>query len=84
MSLDPGLIDEDDGPPIHLTTNWAKSLLYRMGFVKRKGIKEQFLFDIEVVVKMEDIPDDLILNWDHTTINIVPVSSWTMNQKGEK
>ena len=33
---------------------------------------------------MEDIPDDLILNWDHTAINIVPVSSWTMNQKGEK
>ena len=93
----PGLIDEDDGPAIHLTTNWAKSLLHRMGFVKRKGcstkklmvhnfeeIKEQFLFDIEVVVKMEDIPDDLILNWDHTAINIVPVSSWTMNQKGEK
>ena len=93
----PSLIDEDDGLTIHLTTNWAKLLLYRMGFVKRKGcstkklmvhnieeIKEQFLFDIEVVVRMEDIPDDLILNWDHTAINIVPVSSWTMNQKGEQ
>ena len=32
---------------------------------------------------MEDIPDELILNWDHTAINIVPVSTWTMNQKGE-
>ena len=93
----PSLIDEDDGPTIHLTTNWAKSLLYRMRFVKRKGcstkklmmhnfeeIKEQFLFDIKVVVRMEDIPDDLIFNWDHTAINIVPVSSWTMNQKGEQ
>ena len=33
---------------------------------------------------MEDLPDDSILKWDHTTINIVPVSSWTMNLKGKK
>lgn len=36
------------------------------------------------VVKMEDILDELILNWDHTPINIVPGSSWTMAQKGAK
>ena len=47
------------GGPILITANWAKSLLYHMGFVKRRGsttmkitvnndesIKEQFLFDI--------------------------------------
>lgn len=68
-----------------------------MGFAKRKGcstkklmvhnfdeLKEQFLNDICTVAIMEDIPDELILNWDHTAISIVPVSSWTMNQKGEK
>ena len=33
-------------------------------------VKEQFLNDIVAVVKMEDIPDELILNWDHTAINI--------------
>ena len=30
----PGLIDKDNGPIIHLTANCAKLLLYRMGFVK--------------------------------------------------
>ena len=95
--FNPTLFGETNGPALELTPNWAKSLLYRMGFAKRKGcstkklmvhnseeIKEQFLNDIVTVANMEDIPDDLILNWDHTAINIVPVSSWTMNQKGEK
>ena len=27
----------EDGDPITLTTNWVKSLLYRLNFVKRKG-----------------------------------------------
>ena len=34
----PGLIDEDNGPTIHFTANWAKSLLYWMGFVKQKDV----------------------------------------------
>ena len=33
---------------------------------------------------MEDIPDDLIMNWDHTAVSIVPGSQWTMAQKGAK
>ena len=41
-------------------------------------------FDILAVVKMEDIPDDLILNWHHTAVSIVPGSQWTMAQKGAK
>lgn len=49
-----------------------------MRYVKRKGctekkiqvqdfegIKAQFLTDIKAVVTLEDIPDQLILNWDH-------------------
>ena len=67
-----------------------------MNFVKRKGysttkngydfenIKVNFLNDVFAIVKMEDIPDELILNWDHTPKNIVPGSSWTMAQKGAK
>jgi len=47
-------------------------------------LQEQFLNDIIIVAIMEDIPDELILNWDHTAISIVPVSSWTMSQKGEQ
>lgn len=27
---------------------------------------------------MEDIPNELVINWDHTGIHYVPVSNWTM------
>ena len=30
------------------------------------------------------MPSDLILNWDHTGINVVPGSQWTMEAKGSK
>ena len=33
---------------------------------------------------MEDIPRELIFNWDHTGISIVPGLSWTMELKGSK
>ena len=85
------------GGPILITANWAKSLLYRMGFVKRRGsttmkitvnnfdgIKEQFLLDIQTAVEMEDIPPELVFDWDQTGISIVPGSSWTMELKGAK
>ena len=55
-----------------LTKAWAKSLLIRMGFVKRKGStsaklpvpefekrKEQYLSDIRAEVIMNDIPHPL-------------------------
>ena len=72
------------GGPITITKNWAKSLLYRMGFVKRKGcstvklsvtnfdeLKDQYLMDIKSVVEMEEIPPQLVFNWDQTGISIV-------------
>ena len=33
---------------------------------------------------MEEIPPELILNWDQTGLNLVPASTWTMEQKGKK
>jgi len=33
---------------------------------------------------MEDIPADLIINWDHTVLKYVPVSNYTMEHKGAK
>ena len=45
-----------------------------------EGTKSQFLMDVEAVVTLEDIPNQLILNWDHTAINVVPTSSWTMEE----
>ena len=91
---DPQLLAENGGP-LQLTTTWAKSLLHRMSYVKRKGcsakklqvhdfegVKQQFLIDIRAVVTLEEIPKDLILNWDHTGLKIVPTSCWTMEEKG--
>ena len=33
---------------------------------------------------MEEIPAELILNWDQTGIKIVPSNTWTMDQQGSK
>ena len=33
---------------------------------------------------MEDIPNDLVVNWDHTGINCVSVGNWTMAIEGLK
>ena len=68
-----------------------------MQFVKRKAttkskitvphfdaLKEQYLLDIKVIVTMEEIPPDLVVNWDQTGINYVPVSQWTMEKRVPK
>ena len=31
---------------------------------------------------MEEIPEELILNWDQTGIKMIPMNSWTMEQEG--
>ena len=33
---------------------------------------------------LEDIPIELVINWDQTGIYYVPVSNWTMAKEGEK
>ena len=33
---------------------------------------------------MEDIPKELLINWDQTAMKIVPSSSWTMEKCGTK
>ncbi len=33
---------------------------------------------------MEEIPSELVINWDHTGIHYVPVSNWTMAKEGSK
>ena len=82
---------------IELTKSWAKSLLHRMGMVKRRvsskakvdvenfdRIKEGFLLDIQNVVSMDEIPPALVINWDQTAIQYVPTSSWTMEEEGAR
>ena len=77
-----------------LTTSWAKSLLKRMNFTKRRAStkcsysadelekeKKTFLSQVLDVVGLDDIPQELIFNWDQTGINLVPTALWTLDKK---
>ena len=33
---------------------------------------------------MDEICKDMIVNWDQTGVNYVPISSWTMEEEGSK
>ena len=68
-----------------------------MGYVKRKcsnagkisptqfaETQEIFLADIKAQVLMNNIPDELIFNWDQTRVHLVPTGEWTMHRAGEK
>ena len=85
------------GGHIELSRQWAYSVLTRMKFVRRKATTSKskhtpanfeqlkgFLNDVVSVVTMEEIPPQLILNWDQTGIHLVPASSWTMDKRGSK
>ena len=87
----------EHGGHIHITKAWAKSLLVRMGYVKRKcsnagktsvlhfkELQDAFLTDIQAEVVMNDIPHELIINWDQTALQLVPTGQWTMHRAGEK
>ena len=75
------------GGPTTLNTPWAKSLLKRMNFTKRRvstksthptddleEVKKTFLTEILETVEFNDIPPELIFNWDQTGINLVPTA----------
>ena len=92
----PSLLKEHGGS-LDLTKKWAESFLRCRGFVKRKAtkaarklppdypdLKIAYLKRIEDEVKNNDIPADLLINWDQTGSKLVPVSSWTMAEEGCK
>ena len=39
--------------------------------------------DIQAEVMMNEIPDELIINWDQTPLHLVPTGQWTMHRSGE-
>lgn len=93
-SHDSGLL-ACNGGHIKCTKQWAKHFLTRLGYVRRKATtkaslsdidfeaqKYQFLFDIQTIIEMEEIPSELVINWDHTGVHYVPASNWTMEKKG--
>ena len=47
-------------------------------------VKRQHVQDMELVISMDEIPDDLAVNFDQTGIHYVPVLDWTMAEKGAK
>ena len=97
MKHDSNLLDTNGGA-ISLKKGWANHLLTRMGMVKRKAstakskvtmedfddVKAQMLADVKCTVEMEDIPLDLVINWDQTAIHYVPRSHWTMAKAGSQ
>ena len=97
LAKDRSLLVENGGH-IGITKSWAQSFLRRMGMVKRKGTtskkifnvenfeneKDKFLTDVRNKMENNDIPKQLVINWDQTGINIVPVSQWTMEVEGAK
>ena len=80
-----------------LTKAWAQSLLNCMGFVKCRGttkcsisaenfesLREEYLNNVSTTVIMEDIPPEMVLNWDQTGLRIIPSKSWTMEKRGSR
>lgn len=69
-----------------------------MGFVLRKVTtakgrysperftveKRRFLDEVVLTVEQEEIPPELIINWDQTGIRLVSSASWTWEEKGVK
>ena len=95
-SRDQGLLAQHGGH-IQITNNCARSLLTRMGYIKRKcsnagkvavprflELQGDFLADIQAEVVMNEIPTELILNWDQTALHLVPTGQWPMHRSGEK
>ena len=87
----------EHGGHIRLTKSWAVSLMQRMNFVKRHGstkakinfsvkeftcMKQKYLSQIVKLALEKKAPPQLVINWDQTGVNIVPASSWTMEEEG--
>ena len=83
------------GGSLSLGRGWAVSILRRIGFVKLKGtkaarkvpekfesLKTDFLAKVQSVCTKHKIPASLVLNMDETALPIIPVSSWTLAEKG--
>ena len=92
----PALLTQHGGH-IDITKAWAKSLLIRVGYVKRKcsnarnitvahfeEVREEFLADIKAEVLMNEIPPQLIFNWNQMAIQLMPTGQWTMHRAKEK
>jgi hypothetical protein len=82
-------------PPERIGLQWAKSFLNRHHYVKRKGtkaarkipedfplIKQAFTDKVHKLIEENNIPDELVINFDQTGCKIVPTSDWTLEREG--
>ena len=54
------------------------------GKVSTPHFEETIVAYITAEVVMNEIPDELIINWDQTALHLVPTGQWTMHKAGEK
>ena len=59
----------------------SKSKCSLVAFEEKKA---EFLDAVAEAAIMEEIPAELVLNWDQTGIKLVPSLVWTMERQGEK
>ena len=45
-------------------------------------MKRTYLTQISGMVKVHNIPAELVINWDQVGVNLVPSQSWTMEGQG--
>lgn len=85
------------GGHINITKTYTVSVLRRMGCVKRKGtkgtkhlpadfdnIKQEYINKVSKVVKDNNVPDSLVINWDQTGCQLIPGGDWTMEKQGSQ
>ena len=81
------------GGKIAIERSWSKFLLTRLNFVKCKGstaakiptsefdnLKQSYLERIKEAAFGNGIVSQMVINMDQTAINLVPSSSWTMDE----
>ncbi|XP_041356072.1 unconventional myosin-Vb-like [Gigantopelta aegis] len=90
-------VNESLMKPLTESQAWSDSFLRRLGFVKRKGTKaarklpadfdrqkEKFIAMVGKTVQTNNISAELVINFDQTGVKLVPVSNWTLAEKGAK
>ena len=86
------------GVTVELTNRWARGILTKLNWSKRKGTtgkvepspqflaEEKFTFQraISTAVSRHDIPDSLVLNIDQTPLSYISPGKYTFSFKGSK
>ena len=47
----------------------------KIGVPEFEHLKAQLGYDVKAIVEFGDIPHSLVINWDLTVVNYIPVSS---------